>query len=135
MPPAVHIGKILALLIPCGWVAHGAAAVAMPVQARLALLGIATSSLAAWANKGTVQVALPYAIAGAAQAVVVAYTLAKIMPVNHQLLPVGQVEKRGEATIRGLLKQWGHMHGRRTVLGGVAFGATLYGLHALLMRK
>jgi hypothetical protein len=31
--------------------------------------------------------------------------------------------------------QWGKMHGVRTLLGGVALGATLYGTHALLTSK
>eukprot|EP00887_Chlorella_sp_A99_P002794 scaffold6.g2794.t1 len=77
----------------------------------------------------------PFAAAAAANISIFAYTMAKIMPVNRQLLPKGEVEKRGDATARELLQAWGRMHGVRTLMGGVSLAATLCGLHMLLTKK
>ena len=69
------------------------------------------------------------------QVAVWAYTMLAIMPLNRVLLPKGEVEaSKDDGQIRAMLVEWGRMHTVRTVLGGVALGGCMYGLHLMLKR-
>lgn len=107
---------------------------AMNMQKSLVLLGMGASGLAAWTQRDS-DIMWPFAVAGACQATILAYTLSSLMPINRQLLPVGQVEAKGEEATRDMLVQWGRKHAMRTLLGGMAFGASILGVHMLLTRK
>lgn len=110
---------------------------AMGLQSKVVVLGAASAGVTAWGLRDTNgQAAAGFGAALAANVGIFAYTMLRIMPLNNRLLPEGEVEKvESEAGIRALLKQWGEMHGVRTILGGVAMGGAAYGLHALLTSK
>ena len=91
------------------------------MQASLAVAGFVTS-MAAWWLAGPTW----FLVGGLLIGSVVPFTVLGIFPTNHRLLAPDLEPDSAEAA--RLLRRWGHLHGVRSLLGALAFGALLVGL-------
>ncbi|KAI7837588.1 hypothetical protein COHA_008601 [Chlorella ohadii] len=108
---------------------------AMKLQARLVVLGTVASTLTAWGLRSSnPKAAASFGATAAANVFIFGFTMSKIMPVNRRLLPEGDAGKLNDEGLRGLLKQWGELHGVRTIAGAAALGAALFGVHCCLAK-
>ncbi|GAB4818409.1 hypothetical protein N2152v2_005455 [Parachlorella kessleri] len=107
------------------------------MQAGLATLGALAAGTTAYLQNsaGNADITAAFGTAAACDVAIWAYTMLSIMPLNHVLLPKGEVEAtKDDSQIRAMLKEWGRMHAVRTVMGGVALGGCVYGLHLMLKK-